>query len=95
MSHDCKDNCGPLLWQTTVGHAAAGRHEAGMLRLDASRARQHLGWQTAWPFETALEQTATWYRHLHEKTASARSLCDQQIDRFTAAASAAAFRSAA
>ena len=29
-----------------------------MLHLDASRARQQLGWQTAWPFETALEQTA-------------------------------------
>jgi len=83
-----------LIWQLDA-NAAAGRHEAGMLHLDASRARQHLGWQTAWPFETALEQTATWYRHLHEKTASARSLCDQQIDRFTAAASAAAFRSAA
>lgn len=83
-----------LIWQLDA-NAAAGRHEAGMLHLDASRARQHLGWQTAWPFETALEQTAAWYRHLHEKTADARALCDQQLDRFTAAASAAAFRSAA
>jgi CDP-glucose 4,6-dehydratase len=66
-----------------------------MLHLDASRARQQLGWQTAWPFETALEQTAAWYRHLHEKTAGARALCDQQIDRFTAVASAATSRSAA
>ena len=83
-----------LIWQLDAS-ATTGRHEAGMLHLDASRARQHLGWQTAWQFETALEQTAAWYRHLHEKTADARALCDQQIDRFTAAASAAAFRSAA
>ena len=46
-----------LIWQLDA-NATTGRHEAGMLHLDASRARQHLGWQTAWPFETALEQTA-------------------------------------
>ncbi|MFS2106614.1 CDP-glucose 4,6-dehydratase [Ralstonia sp. Ralssp135] len=83
-----------LIWHLDA-NAATGKHEAGMLHLDASRARQQLGWQTAWPFETALEQTATWYRHLHEKTAGARALCDQQIDRFTAVASAATSRSAA
>lgn len=82
-----------LVWQLDAD-AATGRHEAGMLHLDASRARQQLGWQTAWPFETALEQTAAWYRHLHDNTAGARALCDQQIDRFTAAASTAACRSA-
>ncbi len=60
-----------------------------MLHLDASRARQQLGWQTAWPFEAALEHTAAWYRQLHDKTAGARTLCDQQIDRFTAALTAA------
>jgi CDP-glucose 4,6-dehydratase len=83
-----------LHWQLDA-NAATGKHEAGMLHLDASRARQQLGWQTAWPFETALEQTAAWYRHLHDNTAGARALCDQQIDRFTTAASTAACRSPA
>lgn len=83
-----------LKWQLD-GNATMGKHEAGMLHLDASRARQHLGWQTTWSFETALEHTAAWYRHLHDQTANARALCDLQIDRFTAAASAATYRSAA
>ncbi|MGM3277865.1 CDP-glucose 4,6-dehydratase [Ralstonia sp. 24A2] len=83
-----------LIWQLDAS-AATGKHEAGMLHLDASRARQQLGWQTAWPFETALEHTAAWYRQRHDKTTDARTLCDQQIDRFTAAASAATSRSTA
>ncbi|CAJ0809358.1 CDP-glucose 4,6-dehydratase [Ralstonia flaminis] len=83
-----------LIWQLDT-NTVTGKHEAGMLHLDASRARQQLGWQTAWSFETALEHTAAWYRQLRDKTADARTLCDQQIDRFTAVASTATSRSAA
>ena len=39
-----------------------GVHEANYLRLDASRARHELGWQSRLDIGTALELTATWYR---------------------------------
>jgi CDP-glucose 4,6-dehydratase len=37
-------------------------HEAGMLKLDAAKARARLAWQPRWPLPTALEKTAQWYR---------------------------------
>ena len=37
-------------------------HEAHSLRLDASRAREELGWQPRLDIETALEWTLDWYR---------------------------------
>jgi CDP-glucose 4,6-dehydratase len=37
-------------------------HEAGLLRLDSSLARQELGWQTRWPLDTALAYTIFWQK---------------------------------
>ena len=37
-------------------------HEAGLLRLDSSRARAQLGWQPALPLARGLEWTAAWHR---------------------------------
>ena len=39
-----------------------GVHEAGYLKLDASRARDHLQWQPRLRLETALEWLVAWYR---------------------------------
>lgn len=36
-------------------------HEAGLLYLDSSKARLHLGWKTVWNFESTVEMTAKWY----------------------------------
>ena len=36
-------------------------HEAGLLRLDSSRARQMLGWQPRWSLQQCLEQTLDWH----------------------------------
>lgn len=36
-------------------------HEAGLLRLDSSRARQLLGWQPRWSLQECLEQTLSWH----------------------------------
>lgn len=41
-------------------------HEAGMIRLDISKAREVLGWKPTWGFETAIERTVTWYRRVGE-----------------------------
>ncbi len=37
-------------------------HEAGLLRLDITRARAVLGWQPLWPLERGLRATVDWYR---------------------------------
>ncbi|MGP0014059.1 CDP-glucose 4,6-dehydratase [Pseudomonas sp.] len=36
-------------------------HEAGLLRLDSSRARQLLGWQARWSLQQCLEHTLDWH----------------------------------
>lgn len=39
-----------------------GPHEAGLLKLDSSKARQTLGWQPRWRLEAALAATCDWHR---------------------------------
>jgi CDP-glucose 4,6-dehydratase len=58
--------------------AAPHPHEAGILKLDAAKARVRLGWQPRWPLATALEKTAQWHRDW-QAGAKARDLCMAQI----------------
>jgi CDP-glucose 4,6-dehydratase len=37
-------------------------HEAGLLKLDITRARTELGWQPAWDATQAIQQTIDWYK---------------------------------
>lgn len=37
-------------------------HEAGLLKLDCSKARTKLDWQPGWDVSQTLEKTATWYK---------------------------------
>ena len=37
-------------------------HEAGLLKLDITRARTELGWQPAWDAKQAIQQTINWYK---------------------------------
>lgn len=39
-------------------------HEAGLLRLDISKAERELGWRPVWGFDTAVERTVDWYRRV-------------------------------
>ncbi|MEP7301210.1 MAG: CDP-glucose 4,6-dehydratase [Caldimonas sp.] len=41
-------------------------HEAGLLHLDCTKARERLGWRPVWDAATTFERTATWYRRQHE-----------------------------
>ncbi len=52
-------------------------HEAAMLRLDASRAAQHLGWRPVWDAQTTLQSTIQWYRNYYER-GQLRSRADLQ-----------------
>lgn len=57
-------------------------HEAHYLKLDSSLARARLGWHPVAPLETALEETAAWYREL-EAGAEMRAVTLGQIERLT------------
>lgn len=41
-------------------------HEAGLLRLDSTKARTELGWQAVWPLDRGLQETVAWYRAWQE-----------------------------
>lgn len=43
-----------------------GPREAGLLRLDVSKAAQLLGWRPTWSLDKALYWTVTWYRDYYE-----------------------------
>lgn len=56
--------------------------EAGLLRLDISKAQAELGWQPRWSLEQALAATVDWQKgYLSGRTATA--LCLEQIEAFS------------
>lgn len=71
----------PVAWR------GATPHEAGLLRLDASRARAHLGWRPALPLGEAIEWIAEWHRTVGSG-ARAREVTIDQIERYAARLSA-------
>jgi CDP-glucose 4,6-dehydratase len=64
-------------------------HEAGMLRLDCSKAHSRLGWLPLLPVDDALRWTAEWYRAHAADPQGAAALTDQQIQQFMERAAAA------
>jgi CDP-glucose 4,6-dehydratase len=60
---------------------AAHPHEAGLLQVDASKARARLGWAPRLRLDEALAWTVEWYRGF-EGGADASGLTLEQIDRF-------------
>jgi CDP-glucose 4,6-dehydratase len=56
-------------------------HEAGLLAVDASKARMRLGWRPRLGIEEALSWTAQWYKRQFLGT-PATMLVDEDIDRF-------------
>lgn len=57
-------------------------HEAGLLKLDISKARQRLGWQPRWDLAMALSQVVAWHRAWLAGE-DARQLCLRQIADYT------------
>jgi CDP-glucose 4,6-dehydratase len=52
-----------LRWQVTSDPQP---HEAGLLQLDSTKARMHLGWRPVWNIDNAIQHTSNWYRQLME-----------------------------
>lgn len=66
---------------TWLPDRAAHPHEAGLLRLDASKAREKLGWKPLLTFDETVEWTALWYR-AHADGANMRAQTFEQIDAY-------------
>lgn len=58
-------------------------HEANLLKLDSSKARQLLKWQPAWDLETALQKITEWHLAWHMKQ-DMQSVCLAQIAAYQA-----------
>lgn len=58
-------------------------HEAGILRLDISKALLELGWSPKWDSKTAIEKTINWYKNSLVKDADIFELCLNDIKAFT------------
>jgi CDP-glucose 4,6-dehydratase len=58
-------------------------HEAFALSLDCSKARQRLGWEPAWPLDTALRRIVAWQK-ARLAGESVRKLCEREIGEYAA-----------
>ena len=68
------------VWEIEDGEKV---HEAQYLKLDSSRARQHLGWAPRWNLPTALEMTAAWMEQWRAGN-DMRQVCIDQIQQYLA-----------
>jgi CDP-glucose 4,6-dehydratase len=59
-----KGEMGQLRWEDHSDTHAP--HEAGLLKLDTSKARHGLDWRPAWNLRRAVAATVAWYRAAHE-----------------------------
>lgn len=56
-------------WQKikfTISAEPSDLREAGLLKLDCSKAHLTLGWLPVWDSQTTLDMTCQWYRHYYE-----------------------------
>ncbi|WP_396623787.1 CDP-glucose 4,6-dehydratase [Luteitalea sp.] len=64
-----------------------GPHEAGLLKLDVTKAGERLAWQPRWDLATALRMTVEWYRawHAGARAGELRQIMLAQIEAYTQA----------
>jgi CDP-glucose 4,6-dehydratase len=74
--------------EVIVAREANQPHEAGLLKLDCSKALMRLGWHGAWDFPETVGRTAAWYRDYYQGGA-AGALTTAQIHAYQAAAASA------
>jgi len=68
-------------WTTPV-RTGPQPHEAHLLSLDSAKAREQLAWAPVWEAQTAVRQTASWYRDYYGAPAGARRLVDDQLEAY-------------
>jgi CDP-glucose 4,6-dehydratase len=70
------------VWPRVVVEMAAqssGPHEAAVLRLDNTKARERLGWAPILTLGETVRYTVDWYRAVHEDPAGAARMVDRQL----------------
>ncbi len=55
------------------------QHEAGLLKLDISKAKNTLQWKPKWNFETTIDKTLTWYKNVLVENHDPFSCCLNDI----------------
>jgi CDP-glucose 4,6-dehydratase len=60
-------------------------HEAGLLKLDCSKAKAVFGWHGVWDFQETVRETVEWYR-VHHRGADVKQLTRKQIETYATAA---------
>jgi CDP-glucose 4,6-dehydratase len=58
-------------------------HEAGLLKLDCSKAQHRLGWHGVWDVDKTVKRTVEWYRAYYEKS-DVVNITDKQIENYSA-----------
>lgn len=56
-----------------------GPHEASILRLDCTKARNELGWKPELDVQETITKTVAWYRSMHEQLADVRQVTLDQL----------------
>ena len=57
-------------------------HEAGLLKLDISKAKKELNWHPRWNSDKAIERTIVWYRNSLKSKTSPIGLCREDINEY-------------
>ena len=68
---------------TTPQPKQAALHEASLLNLDSSKARDCLGWRPVWDAARAVQQTAAWYREFHQSAGRGKASAGDDLRRLT------------
>ena len=68
-----------ILW----GSAKPGPHEAGILRLDSTKAQVQLGWRPRLSLAEAIDWTVEWYRAYADGNTNLRELSERQIQNYS------------
>ncbi|CAN5156182.1 CDP-glucose 4,6-dehydratase [soil metagenome] len=63
-----------------IAPEANAPHEARLLRLDNTKARERLGWQPSLTLDDTVNFTVEWYRAVHERPSCAAAMMQQQIN---------------
>ena len=54
-------------------------HEAGVLKLNISKAKTELNWKPAWKYRTAIKKTIEWYKKSMDKKCNIIEICENDI----------------
>lgn len=58
-------------------------HEANLLKLDISKAKQKLNWKPTWNLETSLEKIIHWHNTWLSKSNDTQDICIKEIEQYT------------